>query len=373
MKLKIEKDILLESLAITAKAISTKNLIPVLAGIKFELDQRGLYLLGSDNDISIKTFIPSSKITEIKETGSIIIPGKYIVDIIRKLPNDLIHIEVMDGSKIIIRSLKSEFVINGIEGSEYPNLDMKENKAPILLDRKLFRDIINETSFAASTDESRPILTGINLKFSSNTMECIATDSYRLAKKIVTLDNSVENDINIVIPSKNLNELKNLFADNENPMELHLFDNKVLFKFDEILFQSRLLNGTYPETSKLIPEDFELVVTAKLNDVYTTIDRASLLNTERDKNIIKFESRENDAVISSNAPEIGKVEEVITISKNNDHNIIISFVSRYMIEAIKTFKDTELMICFNGEAKPIIIKSVKDSSLIQLVLPIRTY
>ena len=250
-------------------------------------------------------------------------------------------------------------------------MDISTN--PIILTKKIIKNIVNQTLFATSNQESRPILTGINLKIENNKMECVATDSYRLAKKIIELDSSVDNLINIVIPGKNIGELSKILTDDDENVEIHIFSNKVLFKFDNILFQSRLLNGTFPDTSRLIPEDFELEIKADLNEFYDVIDRAALLTTEKDKNVIKFETNKNEVIVSSNTPEIGKVEEKLTITKNNEKEIKIAFSSKFMMDALRTISSKDIRILLNSDVKPIILKTDDDENLIQLLLPIKTY
>ncbi|MFA5602317.1 MAG: DNA polymerase III subunit beta [Bacilli bacterium] len=374
MKFSINKEILLEGLNNVSKALSSKTLIPVLNGIKFILKKEGLYLIGSDSDITIQTFIEKDKyINSVEKEGAIILQGKYIVEIIRKLPNEIINIEVIDGLKTLISTKNTEFNLNGIDPNEYPNIKFEENKNPILLNKKVFKNIIMQTSFSISTQETRPLLTGINFKISKNIMECIATDSYRLSKKIVNLNKNYDDLINIIVPGKNLLELFKILDEEDNNIEIHIFNNKILFKFDNILFQTRLLNGTYPDTSKLIPEKFSIEIICNTEEFYNVIDRASLLMNDRDKNIVKLETKDNMIIISSNAPEIGKVEERLDINKKEKNNIKISFSARYMMEAIKSIKSEQIKILLNGEIKPIIIKSLDDNNLIQLILPIKTY
>ena len=256
MKLVVKKEILLESLTNTSKAISTRNLIPILTGIKFDLKEDGLYMYASDTDVSIRTYISKDKLTSLEETGSIVIGGKYIVEIVRKLPDTDITLEVIDGYKLIVSTDNTEFNLNGINPNEFPNLDLDETKEPIMLKIGVFREIINQTVFAISQNESRPLLTGINFKFNDNKLEVIATDSYRLARKIVEIDHSVDNNIDMVIPGKNLIELIKMLDEDEESIEMHLFSNKVLFKYKNIVFLSRLLSGTYPTNGNVIPNDF---------------------------------------------------------------------------------------------------------------------
>ena len=371
MKFIVKKNILLENLNHTAKAISTRNLIPILTGIKFELKEEGLYLYASDSDISIRSFISNKEITEINELGSIVIGGKYIVEIVRKLPDTDITIEVLDGYKMIISTSNTEFKLNGINPNEFPNLELDETKEPIIMNTENFKTIINQTFFATSQNESRPLLTGINFRLENNILEVIATDSYRLARKTITLDADLQESINIVIPGKNLLELSKIIDEGNDKIELHLFNNKILFKYKNILFLSRLLNGTYPATSAIIPTKFNLNIECNYSNLYEMIDRASLLTSDREKNTIKLEILEGQLIISSNSPEIGYVEEKMAV--NCQENISISFSSKYMLDAIRSFGKEKVNLYMNDDSSPIIVKSSEDDSLVQLVLPIKTY
>lgn len=373
MKFSIRKEVLLHSLSQVSKALSSKNLIPVLSGIKFNLTSEGLFLSASDNDISIETFVDKSKLEEVTEIGSTVIQGKYILEIIRKLEGRIVSIELLDNIKVLISCGNSEFNLNCMEASEFPNLNMEEKKDPIILKKSEFKNLINKTSFAVSTQETRPILTGINFKISEDKLEAIATDSYRLAKKYALLGTKVAEELNIVIPGKNLIELTKILEETDDNIEMHIFTNKVLFKFDNTLFQSRVLSGTFPDVNRLIPASFELEVTANANEFYNVIDRAALLTSEKDKNIVKFECEDKEVVVSSNSPEIGRVEEKMEVEKNNDNNIKIAFSSRFMMDAIRTVESKNVILKFNNDIQPIIITDEKDETLLQLILPIKTY
>lgn len=373
MKFSIKKEILLQSLNAVSKALSTKNLIPILSGIKFNLTKNGLFLSASDNDISIESFISEDKFDSIEEIGTTVIQGKYILEIIRKLDGNVIKFELLDGIKILITCGNSEFSLNCMDASDFPNLNIEEKKEPIILNKDDFKNLISKTSFAVSTQETRPILTGINFIINDNKLECIATDSYRLAKKYIILENQVKENINVIIPGKNLIELTKIIEDNEEPLQMHIFTNKVLFKFDNILFQTRVLSGSFPDVNRLIPSSFELEITTNEMDFYNVIDRAALLTSEKEKNIVKFECENNEITISSNSPEIGKVEERLEVNKNNDNNIKIAFSSRFMMDALKTIESKNVILKFNNDVQPIIILDEKDDTLLQLILPIKTY
>lgn len=373
MKLKINKDVLLENLNYVGRALSNRNIIPVINGILFELNSDGLYLTATDNEITIKTFIDKSEIKEIKEEGKIVIYGRFILDIIRKLPSEDINIEEIDGGKAIISTLTSKYNLNCFDVNDFPNIKMEYVNNPIKLTAGNFKDIVNQTVFATSTQESKPLLTGINLKILANCLECVATDSYRLAKKHVKFGNMVDDNINLVIPAKNINEFVKLIDVDEDEIELHAFSNKVILKYHGILFQTSLLNGTYPNTDQLVPNDFDIIYKINLNEFYNVMDRASILAQAKDKNIVSLETNGNKLVITSSSPEIGKIEEVMNIDVVKGENIKISFSAKYMMEALRSFDSEEVTIYFNGEIKPIIIKEDDNGDLLQLILPIKTY
>jgi len=375
MKFTIKREILLEALNKVSKAISTKNLIPVLAGIKFELKKKKLVLTASDNDITIQTTIESLKDEDFKieNEGSIIISGKYILDIVRKLPDEYINIEVIDDLKILIYTANSEFNLNGISESEYPNIGLEESKKKIDVKASTLKSIVYQTAFASSNEESKPVLTGINFNIVGDILEVNSTDSYRLARKVVKLDKVSEENYNIVIPSRNLVEFTKILDGELEDVELHIFNNKVLLKSGNLKFESRLINGTYPNTSNLLPDDSFLVISTNLNDFYNVIDRVSILTSDKEKNIVTLETDGDALILKSSSVEVGRVEEKMTIKKNNKENIKISFSARYMMEALKSFSTENVDIHFVGEIKPILIKSKEDETLTQLVLPIRTY
>ncbi len=376
MKLTIKKELLLEALNKVSKAISTKNLIPVLAGIKFDLKKNKLTLTASDNDITIQTFITASKDDDFKveKEGSIIIQGKYILDIVRKLPDKYINIEVLDELKIMIYTENSEFNLNGISEDEFPTINLDESKQKVIINNKVFKDIVNQTAFASSNEETKPILTGINFNIVGNILECNSTDSYRLARKVIELDRNDSDNYNIVIPSHNLLEFSKILDDDQNSkIELHISNNKILFIYKNLKFQSRLISGSYPNTSNLIPKEELMVLTSNINDLYNVIDRASILTSDKEKNIVTLETDGDLLILRSSSQEIGRVEEKMKIKKSNQENIKISFSAKYMMEALKSFSTENVEIHFVGEIKPILIKSNEDDTLTQLVLPIRTY
>ena len=376
MKLKIKKNLLMENLNKVSKAISTKNLIPTLAGIKFDLKKDGLILTASNNDITIQKFIKiEEKNMEIDKEGIVIIQGIDILDIVRVIPDEDINLEVIDDAKVLIYndSENIKYDLNVINKNDYPNIDLEKSEKYIKLDTSLFLDLVKETAFATSTDESRPVLTGISFKVNGDILECIATDSYRLARKNIRLDKTIDENYNIIIPGKNIIELSRIIDNSSSDIKIHIFNNKILFENDDLLFQSRLISGNYPPTSKSIPEEFTLELNANLKELYNVIEQASILTTDKEKNIVSLSTKGNLLTVKSVSNEKGKAEMKMNITKNNEEEITIAFSAKYMMEALNALKTEEVKLSFVGEVKPIVIKNTEDDGLLQLVVPIRTY
>lgn len=364
----IKKDKLLEKLNIVAKAVSTKNLIPALAGIKFELNDEGLFLTATDNDISIKADVKIQDIVEKRNNGSIVLPGRYILEIIRKCPNEDITFELIDNLKVLISTSNYKTNLNGIELNDYPNIDFDLNDNNIVLNSKILRNLINQTSFAVSISEARPIITGVNFKIQDNKLEVTATDSHRLSTKNIDLSSSINNPVNVTIPGRNINELKSILEEDKD-ITVYFFENKILFKLDDILFQTRILNGNYPNTAKLIPTEFELAVKVNLRSLYDAVDRISLLSTDYK---IRLSISDDILTVSSTVIEVGTGEEKISIERNNPVNIEFTVNFKFLTDALKIIEDEKIIMLLNGEDKPIIIKGENDNRLTELLLPILT-
>lgn len=378
MKFNILRDRLLEGLNDVMKAVSSKTTTPILTGIKIDVTNEGVSLTGSDADITIQTFIPveedDKEIIDVSETGSIVVQARMFNEIVRKLPTNEVEIQVTAGLQTHIRSGKSVFHLIGSDAAEYPLLPELTEEQQFTMPADLLKTIIRETVFAVATSESRPVLTGVNWKIKNDTLICTATDSHRLAKRTVNLADLPEVEHSVVIPGKSLNELNKVLEDSTNLVQIVITSQQVLFKTGDVLFFSRLLEGNYPDTSRLIPEEYQTNVTINGKALLQAIDRASLVARGDRNNVVRFEILDGPAVeISSNSPEIGKVQEEIPAEALEGESLKISFSAKYMMEALKAIDGQDVVIQFTGAMRPFILRSVHDDAILQLILPVRTY
>ena len=378
MKFDIQRDHLLNGVNDVLKAVSSKTTIPILTGIKLDATKDGLALTGSDADITIQAFIPAEKdgeeLIHVAEPGSIVLQARMFNEIVRKLPTNDVEIEVADSYETRIRSGKSDFHLIGLDASEYPMTPDVTNDSQFTLAADLLKQIIRETVFAVSASESRPVLTGVNWQVKDKDLVCVATDSHRLARRKVALDNLPTNMTGVAIPGKSLNELSKVLPDDQTSVDIYLNAQQVVFKTNDVVFYSRLLEGNYPDTSRLIPEEYQTTIKLNGKELLQAIDRASLLARGDRNNVVRLSIVDNQTIeISSNSPEVGKVEEQILVEVFEGDDLRISFSAKFMMDALKAIDGQEVVIQFTGAMRPFILRSVHDDAILQLILPVRTY
>ena len=373
MRFEINKDKLLYHLIVAQKALSTKTPNPALQGMKLEVLEDHLIITTSNADISIQIKLEDQSLA-IESTGAMLIPGKYFTDIIRKLDGQTVTLTQGDDTLLKIEADHSDITLNLLELDDYPNLVFTEKEQFVKINVRTFKTLIRQTAFSTSTIENRPILTGVHVNIDGNRLAAVATDSYRLSQKAIELETDYE-PMQAIIPGKSLEELVKILEHNQDHVEIHFDQSRVLFKYRNILFLSRLLEGNYPETSKLIPKDFPVRIKFNKEALLTAIERASLLTTRDSHNaIVKMALRSDDTVeIASNAPEIGRVlEEVYPVDEVEGSPIRIAFSSRYFLEALKVFASSEVTISFTGQVRPFIMTGEYDEDMLQLILPVKT-
>ena len=270
MKLSILKNELNEAIQNVSRAISSRTTIPILTGIKVDVTFQGVTLTASDTDISIQSFIPieddRQTIVQVERPGSVVLPAKFFVEIIKKLPSQHIEIEMQDQFQTLLRAGSAEIQMVGLDPEEYPVLPSIEEEQVFSVNGDLLKTMIKQTVFAISTNETTPILTGVLWNLQDGELKFVATDRHRLASRAAHIE--VDTEIrfhNIVISGKTMNELSKIIPDQNTMVDIVVADNQVLFKIDHVLFYSRILDGTYPDTSRIIPNQYktELVLDTK--------------------------------------------------------------------------------------------------------------
>ncbi|GIO93581.1 DNA polymerase III subunit beta [Paenibacillus lactis] len=378
MKISILKNVLNESIQHVSKAISSRTTIPILSGIKLDVTYSGVTLTASDTDISIQSFIPSEDekqtIVQVERPGSVVLPAKFFVEIIKKLPSQEIHMEVKDQFQTFISAGATEIQMVGLDPDEFPVLPNIEGSQTISLPGDLLKNMIKQTVFSISTHETTPILTGVLWSLNNNELKFTATDRHRLATRSANIEGVDDISFNnVVIAGKTLNELSKIIPDQNTLVDIVVADNQVLFKIDRVLFYSRILDGIYPDTSRIIPTTHKTELVLDTKKLSESIDRAYLLSREEKTNIVLLQTMENGGIeISSSSSELGKVREELDLIEFKGDPLRISFNSKYMLDVLKVVESEQLMIAFMGVMSPIILKPLDDSKSQYIILPYRT-
>ncbi len=374
MNFRINRNRFYSALSIAAKAISSNSPIPALSAFKLEVSKDALVITGSDANLSIQVTLTNAADKElslsVSEPGTIVIDCRYLLDIVKKIDSSEVHVEIIDGTLTHFTGQKAEYRINGFRPSEYPAIEFSEPAVKFNLEAELLQKIIVSTGFAVSSKDTRPVLTGINLRMAEGKLTCTGTDSYRLARIVI---DTAGPDFMVTVPIKIINEARNIFAD-EKEVAIALSDKKIQFRTGSVIMQSTLLDGNYPDTERLIPSSFSSNMVISRYTLLSAIDRTSFIRTDN-MSIIRMQiNSADDITLSCKSQEIGDYNEDITAISYEGIPMDISFSGNYMLDALKALSTDNVIIRFTENMKPFIITNEGgDQRITQLVLPVRTY
>lgn len=372
----INKTFFLQALNATKRAIASKNAIPILSTIKIEVSSSGITLTGSNGQISIEHFINNSNENAgllITQPGGILLEANFFINIVSSLPDITLDFKEISQHQVVLTSGKSEITLKGKASEMYPHLQEIDSKAPLILETKLLKRMIAETAFAASTQESRPILTGVHLVLSNNKeFKAVATDSHRMSQRKLLLSKMTDN-FDVVIPSKSLREFSAVFSDDIETVEVFLSQNQMMFRSETISFYTRLLEGNYPDTDRLLLNQFATEVIFNTQSLRQSMERAQLVSNAIQNGTVKLEILAGVVSAHVNSPEVGKVNEEIDVMSLSGEELLISFNPTYLIESLKALKSETVRIQFVSPVRPFTLKPGDDSeNFIQLITPVRT-
>ncbi|HFU4117317.1 TPA: DNA polymerase III subunit beta [Streptococcus suis] len=372
----INKNVFLQALNTTKRAISTKNAIPILSTLKITVTSDGITLTGSNGQISIEYFISIQDENAgllITSPGAILLEAGFFINVVSSLPDVVLDFNEIEQKQVVLTSGKSEITLKGKEAEQYPRLQEVPTSKPLVLETKVLKQTINETAFAASLQESRPILTGVHFVLTDHkNLKTVATDSHRMSQRKLVLEKAGD-DFNVVIPSRSLREFTVVFTDDIETVEVFFSNNQILFRSEHISFYTRLLEGTYPDTDRLIPTEFKTVAVFDTDKLRHSMERARLLSNATQNGTVKLEIANNVVTAHVNSPEVGRVNEELDTLEVTGEDLVISFNPTYLIEALKATTSEQVKISFISSVRPFtLVPNNEEEDLIQLVTPVRT-
>ena len=378
IKFSINKNAFQNALRITKQAIGSKVTIPALTKLKIEVEENGITLIGSNGQISIKNFLPVDNKDAsmlISGTGSVLLEAAFFENVVSQLPEVTLEFTEKEQKQVLLTSGKSEITLKGLDSEIYPHLQEISEGSSLKMKVKVLKEIFTETVFAVSTQENRPIFTGVHLEtLSTGELKAVATDSHRMSQRLLPLEDS-ELKFDVILPSKSINSFKNVFTNDEEEIEIFISGSQMLFRNETISYYSRLIEGSYPDTNRLIPNeaDYTLDLVFDAAQLRHTMDRARLLTVMTTNGTVKLTVSGDSVVTTANSPEVGSVHEELTDLSKEGNDLAISFNPEYLIDALKVIKAPEVRIRFISNVRPFTLQPRnEESGFVQLITPVRT-
>ncbi len=366
MKFLCNQQALSKCLNIVQKAVTSRTTIPILKGILLKVSENGILTMSaSDLDLSIEKSI---EVTDF-EVGEIVVPAKLFGDIIRKLPNEKIHIKAEDRN-LTINCLNSSFNLICSSADEFPTIVMDENSENIVLDKEIVRKLINKTAFAASIDEAKGVITGILIELGEREVNFVSLDGFRMAIARGKID--FDGNKKIIIPAKMMMEIGKIISEDDSDIEnieINTNEKRAEFIVNNTRIIIRLLEGEFVKYKDILPKEAKINIILNKNELLNSIERASLLAKIGKNNLVKFEINNETIEITSKSEE-GNVNESVNISKTGD-DLTIGFNSKYLIDALKVIEDENILMLFNNSISPCLIKPINGNEYEYLILPVR--
>ncbi len=367
MKVQVTQENLAKALAAAQRVTSSKIGLAILSNILLKTDGKRLLVASTNLEIASTHHIGA----KVVKPGAITVPAKLISEFIASLPKGKIDIEV-DGNKLKIESGNYKSTINGVEGSEFPELPtINEDKSTkYLLDAHVFKQAISQTVFASSSDSTRPILTGVYWQSKQGKLFLAATDGYRLAERLVA--ETKDQDISAVVPSPALHEVLRLLNDNVESVEILFDEPQVRFRVEESEITSQLIDGKYPDYEKLIPSKYEVVAELSSQEFLRITKIASLFSRQSGSNItIKIDQDSQEVSVQSITAEVG--ENTSNIEAKVKGSGQISLNARYLGEALSVTEGDIVEFKFNSKMAPCVLESKnQDNNYKHIIMPLKS-
>lgn len=352
------------AISMVQRAIANRSTLPILEGILFTA-QEHLTLTGYDLETGIEAKVPA----EVREGGEVVFKAKIFGDIVRKLPEENVFIQVDDKYKATIKSGKANFEIFAQAGDEYPKLPEVAEKQKLNLPQDLLKEMIEETLFATSNDESRPILNGIKVQSQGNRLEMVAIDGFRLAVRSAEIPENAEN-LNFIVPSKAMAETARAL---EAGGQIAIFPshNHILFETDRFRLVSRLIEGEFLDYKRIIPPSCSSQIKVNPQEMLAAIERASLLiNVEQRRFPVSLKTLSSKELEISAQTDLGSVQESLPVDLEGE-NVDIDFNPKYLLDALGAISEERVFLEFSGSTAPCLIKPLEGEDFLYMVLPLR--
>jgi DNA polymerase-3 subunit beta len=370
VKLSVMQENLARGLSVVSRAVSTRNTLPVLANVLLKTEDAGLKLTATNLEIGVTYWVPG----KIDSDGATTVPARLFTDVISSLPaGDKVDLELQGAATLRIRSGRFETHIKGIDADDFPAIPTAGERPTTRVGQKVLRQALEETAFAAASDEARPILTGVLARFEGDKLTLAAADNYRIAVKTIDLLDPVE-ETSVVIPARSLNELSRILSDTDDPVDIVLSGprNQILFHIEGVDLVSRLIDGQFPPYQNVLPKSHSTRAILERDDLLKAVRLAALIASSS-ANIVKLQvgvDGDPGLTVTANA-EVGDNEGRVEAQVEGD-GTTIAFNARYLTDVLTNVDAEQFALELNGPLSPGVFRPVGDDAYVHVVMPVRT-
>ena len=368
MKLVCEKDVILKAINSVTKAVASKTTMPILEGILIQTNDKEVKFTTYDLEIGIEYIMECT----VEEQGATVVNAIMFSEIIRKLPDAEIHIEINENNLLVIECEGSLYKLATMNPEEFPELPKIDIENSIEMEQNSLKDMVRKTIFAVSTEENRPIFTGCLFEIRNNKLNVVAVDGFRLAWKSKFLQTAV-NDFSAVIPGRTLNEINKILNDSFDTIKIGVSKNQALFEMENCKIVTRILDGEFLNYKSVIPNNWETRIRVNKNNLQNSFERISLISAssiEKEKKYPVRVSVDIGKLTISCTNQTGEAKEEIYVSTEGK-NIEAGFNPKYFLDSLKAIDDEEVFVEFGTSISPCLVKSVENSEYVYMILPIR--
>jgi DNA polymerase-3 subunit beta len=372
MKVTCLQDNLAKGLGIVGRAVAVRSTLPITSNVLISTDHGRIKLAATNLDIALSCWIGG----QIEEEGSITVPSRLLTDFVNSLPSDKIALTLSPRSKQLkVKCARNEATIGGMDADDFPPIPAVEDGATLEIDPKTLREAIAQVVFSAATDDSRPVLTGVDLVVEGDALTLAATDGFRLAVRTLTLKKKVAEKQQVIVPAKALAELNRLLQDQDDAIAMTFNANKtqVLFRLKDIELVAQLIQGTFPDYSRLVPKEWSSRAIVEVRDFLQETKIASIFARDGSGIVrITFQSGEGGApggmTVSAQAEEIGDNKGELDASVEGEPSKI-AFNARYLQEVLQVLDGGRVALETTGPSQPGVIRPIDNDNYVHLVMP----
>jgi DNA polymerase-3 subunit beta len=367
MKLVCAQADLERAVNIVSKAITPNTTLPVLNNILLKAEGGKLHFAATNLEVAIQYFIPA----DIKNEGSITVPAKLLSSYVNLLKDDKLEISLIEGDTVQIKSPSSQTKIKGVNANEFPVIPKVEKENTFKVPTKDLETAIAQTAFAASTNTSRPVLSGVLIDVDKDILKIVATDSYRLAEKTIKLKEKTTLDIECIVPAKTIMELgKILMRAEEKEVELSVSKNQVLFVAGDVQLMSRLIEGKFPPYEKVLPKDTKTKLEVLDEALANVVRRVSLFARENNNSIKLSATNDGKLSISTDETRIGEEKAELEVKIQGENNKI-SLNAQYLLDVLNYIQSDDVLVEIDDKLSPAVVKPLKEKDYVYIIMPLK--